>query len=97
MEPLPDVGEGGPGAVATPGLELPASLSAMKINAISNHEQVMGRIKMDEWRTVSGTYLGSGCADRLRHLLIDQLYALAGKKANLQDQMKMIGSGSELA
>lgn len=42
------MGEGGPGALATPGLELPASHSTVIIKAISNYEQMVEHIKMDE-------------------------------------------------
>lgn len=50
IEILPDVGEGGPGALATPGLELPPSHSSIItiIKALSNHEQIIARLKMDE-------------------------------------------------
>lgn len=48
IELLPDVGEDGPGALATPGLELPASHSTITINAMSNYRKMMARIKMDE-------------------------------------------------
>lgn len=92
------MGEGGPGTLATPGLELPASTSTIITIAISTYGQMMECIKkMAEWRMASFTDLGSGSADRLRHLLIDQLYTLAGKEANLQDETKMIESGSALA